>query len=197
MQNKLENQIRITQLKLLSIFILSNFLIFYRNALEVNVYICLFILIVMAIKKLLFPFFQWIRGLFFVFLLTILIQSFTFQGFGFRIEGMIIGLLTSLRILTLSSIVFYFLQTTPLRLLAKSLFFLPKSFQFILTLSMGMVPTLIEEFQHISIAQQTRGHKKSWNIIYTYVPILLPFFTRSIIRSEKLAIALQTRGANI
>ena len=60
-----------------------------------------------------------------------------------------------------------------------------------------MIPQLTRELKEITIAQQTRGHKQNWNIFKSYLPIFLPFLTKSFLRSEQIAVSMQTRGFSL
>ena len=181
------NEITWTRIKLFLVFLFSNILLFYKEAIYLNIIFFLLILIYVFIKQKFSVFVTWLRPLFIVTIIIFSIQLLTK-------EGLVLGLISSLRILSLSSLIFLLIYTTQLSLIIKALSFLPVQVSYILSLSLGMIPQLSKEVKEIVIAQQTRGHKINWNIFKSYLPILIPLFTKSFIRSEQISISMQTRG---
>jgi len=169
------NEITWTRIKLFLVFLFSNILLFYKEAIYLNIIFFLLILIYVFIKQKFSVFVTWLRPLFIVTIIIFSIQLLTK-------EGLVLGLISSLRILSLSSLIFLLIYTTQLSLIIKALSFLPVQVSYILSL------------KEIVIAQQTRGHKINWNIFKSYLPILIPLFTKSFIRSEQISISMQTRG---
>jgi energy-coupling factor transport system permease protein len=180
------NEITQTRIRLGLVFLISNILLFYKEALYFNVLLYLLIVGYIFIKQKLSIYISWLKPLFIAVIIVFIIQSLT--------EGLILGILSSLRILSLSSLIFLLIYTTQLSLIIKSLNFLPIQISYILSLSLGMIPQLTREMKQVIIAQQARGHRLNWNIFESYLPILLPIFTKSFIRSEQIAISLQARG---
>jgi len=173
------NKVILTRIKLLLVFLLSNVLLFYKEALYLNIVLFSLIFLYILLNKKLSVFISWLKPLFIISILIFIIQREPFS---------------SLRILSLSSLVFLLINTTELSLIMKALNFLPKQISYILSLSFGMIPQLSKEIKQITIAQQARGHKINWNIFKSYLPILLPLFTKSFIRAEQVSISMQTRG---
>jgi len=173
------NEVNFTRIKLLLVFLISNILLFYREALYLNIILFFIIVLYIFLNKKISLFITWLKPLFLISILVFLIQR---------------EPLSSLRILSLSSLVFLLINTTELGLILKALSFLPKQISYILSLSLGMIPQLSKEIKQISIAQQARGHKKNWNIFKSYLPLLLPLFTKSFIRAEQISISMQARG---
>lgn len=181
------NEIILTRIKLFSVFIISNILLFYKDAFYINLVFFLIILFYFFITKKLFEYISWLKPLFIAVIIIFVIQLFTR-------ESLIVSILSSLRILSLSSLIFLLIQTTKLSLIVKALSFLPAQLSFVLSLSLGMIPQLTKEIKQVIIAQQARGHKINWNIFKSYLPVLLPLFTKSFVRSEKISISMQARG---
>lgn len=181
------NKITLTRIKLGLVFLISNILLFYREAIYLNVILFLLILCYFFVKQKFSIYISWLKPLFMATIIIFVIQLLTK-------EGLILSILSSLRILTLSSLIFLFIHTTQLSLIIKALNFLPPQISYVLSLSLGMIPQLTKEVKRIAIAQQARGHKINWNIFKSYLPILLPLFTKSFIRSEQISISMQARG---
>jgi energy-coupling factor transporter transmembrane protein EcfT len=181
------NEVIWTRIKLFLVFLVSNILLFYKEAIYLNVIFLLFVLFYIFIKQKFSIYVSWLKPLFIAVAIVFIIQLFTK-------ESLIFSVLSSLRILSLSSLIFIFIYTTKLSLIIKALSFLPVQISFVLSLSLGMIPQLTKEIKQITIAQQARGHKMDWNIIKSYLPIFLPLFTKSFIRSEQISISMQARG---
>ena len=188
------NEINLTRIRLGLVFLISNILLFYKEAFYLNIIFFLLILFYIFIKQKFSIYITWLKPLFVAVIIVFIIQLLTFNGSGFSQKGLIFGILSSLRILSLSSLIFLLIYTTQLSLIIKALNFFPPQISYILSLSLGMIPQLTREMKQIIIAQQARGHRLNWNIFKSYLPILLPLFTRSFIRSEQIAISLQARG---
>jgi energy-coupling factor transporter transmembrane protein EcfT len=181
------NEVVVTRIKLFVIFFISNVLLFYKEAVYLNIAVFLLISLYIGYKQKFKLFFNWLRSLFIASIIIFGVQMLTGTG-------IILSLLSSVRILSLSSLIFLLVYTTRLSLIVKSLSFLPINIAYILSLSFGMIPQLSSEIKQIIIAQQARGHKINWNIFKSYLPILLPLFTKSFVRSEQISISMQARG---
>lgn len=173
------NEVTRTRVKLLLVFLVSNILLFYKEAVYLNVVLFTFILLFTLLKQKFSIFIKWLKPLFIVSIIVFIIQREPFS---------------SLRILSLSSLIFLLINTTELSLIMKALSFLPEQISYMLSLSLGMIPQLSKEVKQITIAQQTRGLKKNWNIFKSYLPILIPLFIKSFIRAEQISISMQARG---
>jgi energy-coupling factor transport system permease protein len=181
------NEITWTRIKLGLVFLISNILLFYKEALYLNMIFFLLILCYIFVKQKFSIYISWLNPLFIAAIIIFIIQLLTK-------EGLILSLLSSLRILSLSSLIFLLIHTTQLSLIIKALSFFPPQISYVLSLSLGMIPQLTKEVKQIAIAQQARGHKINWNIFKSYLPILLPLFTKSFIRAEQISISMQARG---
>jgi energy-coupling factor transporter transmembrane protein EcfT len=188
------NEITWTRIKLGLVFLISNILLFYKEALNLNIILYLLIIGYIFVKQKFFTYISWLKPLFIALVIVFIIQLLTFNGLGFTREGLILGFLSSLRILSLSSLIFLLIYTTQFNLIIKALSFFPQKISFVLSLSLGMIPQLAKEIKQVSVAQQARGHRINWNIFKSYLPLILPLLTKSFIRSEQIAISLQARG---
>ena len=111
-------------------------------------------------------------------------------------EGFIHGIFSALRILNISGIFFLFIQTFSLFSIGKALSFLPYPLSFILTLSMGLITPVQNDYKRIHIAQLSRGWIPTWNPM-SHIPILTPFIARILEKSQQLSIAIQSRGYTV
>lgn len=180
------NKISLTRIKLGLVFILSNIVLFYKEDLYLNIFLYSLIFSFIFIKQKFSIYISWLKPL-----LTAIIIVFIIQLLTGEIAS---GIISSLRILSLSSLVFLLVYTTQISLIIKALNFFPPQISYILSLSLGMIPQLSREIRQITTAQQARGHRLNWNIFKSYLPILLPLFTKSFIRSEQISISMQARG---
>lgn len=181
------NEVISTRIKLFFLFLTSNVLLFYKEAVYLNIILFSLIVFYIFVKQKFSVFITWLKPLFIAAIIIFVIQLFSQ-------EELIFGLLSALRILSLSSLVFLLVHTTQLSLIVKALSFLPVQISYVLSLSLGMIPQLSKEIKQITTAQQARGHRMNRNIFKSYLPIFLPLFTKSFVRSEHISISMQTRG---
>ena len=181
------NDVTKTRIKLGLVFLISNILLFYKGALYFNIIFFALVLLYILFQKKFTLYFSWLKPLLgavaVVFVIQLLVK-----------DGLTLAVLSSLRILSLSSLIFLLIYTTQLSLIIQSLNFFPAIISYIFSLSLGMLPQLSAQIKKITIAQQARGHKMNWNIFKSYLPILIPLFTKSFIRSEQISISMQARG---
>jgi len=181
------NEITWTRIKLGLVFLISNILLFYKEVFYLNIIFFILILCYIFVKQKFSIYISWLKPLFIAVTIVFIIQLLTK-------EGLILSFLSSLRILSLSSLIFLLIHTSQLSFIIKALNFFPPQISYILSLSLGMIPQLTKEVKQIVIAQQSRGHKINWNIFKSYLPIILPLFTKNFIRSEQITISMQARG---
>jgi energy-coupling factor transport system permease protein len=123
--------------------------------------------------------------------------------FGFEIplyyEGFSWGLSWPLKIaVCISSALLFYLTTEPGELIA--LLFelrLPYRFIYMVTITLQLIPLLIEEIQTIYQAQLSRGLRTKANIIkrvWNFLALVIPLTLSSIMRVQIRAIALESRG---
>lgn len=137
----------------------------------------------------------WLKFLVIAGLLILAVQTFTYSGFGFSFEGLFYGVSFALRFLTLILLVFIFVHTTPTRKLVEAFSFLPYPLSFMLMLSLNMLPRIEDLAKTIVNAQKARGlNFKTLNVFKVYPPILIPLLSKTLEKSQQLALALQTRG---
>ena len=139
--------------------------------------------------------FEWIKPLIAVFFLILLLQSFTYSGLGFSAAGFFWGITIALRLVSIILAIFMFVYTTKPRDIALAFSFLPRPMPFIMTLSLGLVPGVKREYMNIINSQKTRGLSfRSLNISRTYLPVLVPLFAKTLDKSQRMALAMETRG---
>ena len=68
----------------------------------------------------------------------------------------------------------------------------------VLTIALRFVPTLFEELENITKAQQARGadlrSRNPWRRLRSWVPVFVPLFVSAFRRAEELATAMDARG---
>ena len=140
-------------------------------------------------------FMSWTKPLSLVFVVVILLQSFTYGGLGFSIEGFHFGILYAMRVLALLTLVFLFVQTTTISKLAEAFDFLPKSISQVLVLALALMPSVTNLTENIINAQKSRAMSfRTLNVFRTYFPVLVPLFAKMLYRSEHMSLAMQARG---
>jgi len=108
-----------------------------------------------------------------------------------------LGILAAVRIISLSLLVFIFAETTSVSDIARAFSFLPKQISLLLTISLALIPSILLESQSIRLAQQARGYSmKGWNIVRGFVPLVIPLLSRTLVRAERIAMVLESRGYN-
>ncbi len=182
------------KLKLFLLVIASTSMIFFVNLAFMAVSAIVLVSLLFGFR-LHSRFVPWIKPMTFVFVLIIVVQALTFNGIMFSVAGLYYGILFSLRILILASLVFLFVETTPPSSLAKAFDFLPESVSMTLILALSLVPGVSDLAANIMNAQRSRAMNfRSPNIFSTYFPVLIPLFGKMLYRSEKMALAMQARG---
>lgn len=105
------------------------------------------------------------------------------------------GITAAGKIIILSLLVFAFTSTTSLREIINIFAFLPKKLQLSLTITLNIIPAILDEIQKIKIAQKSRGlNSYSLNPNKSIFPIIIPLLHRALERAEHLAILLHSRG---
>lgn len=107
-------------------------------------------------------------------------------------ERVYIGVIASLRIMSLSLLVFLFTESTSVSDIVGALSFFPKQIRLALTISISLIPAILKEAQSIRLVQQSRGYH-SMGIF----PFIIPLLSRTLIRAEHIAVSLETRGYQI
>ena len=182
------------KIKLLALVLTSTAMLLFPNP-------SLLIILLIATSSMIFfyrihrEFALWLKPLSIVFILIVVLQSFTFGGIGFSFAGLYSGVFYSARLFVLITLVFVFVQTTGLSGLASAFGFLPGTISQVLVLALGLIPTVTDLTQKILNAQKSRGLSfRSPNIFRTYFPILVPLFAKTLDRSERMALAMKARG---
>ncbi len=182
------------KIKLFSLVALSSMMIIFPEHLFI-VAVAVLSVAFIFIKRVHMRFMPWLKPIFIVFLMIIAFQSIAVSGLIFSLEGAYFGLLFSLRILALISLVFLFVETTPASELSGAFSFLPRDISQILMLSLSMVPGVAVLGENIINSQKARGMNfMNPNIFRTYFPVLVPLFAKTLYRSEKMSLAMQARG---
>jgi len=139
--------------------------------------------------------FEWIRPIIMVSIVIIVLQAFTYSPINFTIQGLLFGIMISLRLLTLFMLVFAFVSTTSMKQLLESFSFLPDELGMMFMIAFGLLPLVKDETARIINAQKARGlNFRTPNILKSYFPILVPLFGKMLEGSNRLAFAMESRG---
>jgi len=110
-------------------------------------------------------------------------------------KRIIAGILSALRLFTLSSLVLLYTTTTSAVEILSILSFLPDVARLLFTITLSAIPSIFEEHEHIYQVQQTRGLRVSRAKPLSHIfPVILPLFHSIFRRSEQLTIVLTARG---
>ena len=182
------------KLKLLLLIIFSTCTLFITDLFYMLV-VFLAVILGILLLKIHSKLFEWIKPILMICVFIVLIQTFTYTGIGFSMEGLFYGITISLRLLCVLLVVFVFVSTTPSKELLESFSFLPKDIALMLMLAFRLLPLVKKEIMSIVNVQKARGlNFKSLNIFKTYFPILVPLFARTLEGSNHMALAIESRG---
>ncbi|MDP8257569.1 MAG: energy-coupling factor transporter transmembrane component T [Candidatus Alcyoniella australis] len=124
----------------------------------------------------------------------------TLGGLSITRKGLLFGLSVGLRLNTFFLAAIAVLSSTPNEDLVFALgrIGLPYPFAFAISLSFRLVPLFLETVSTVSLAQRARGlDLESGNFIVRarrHVPVLLPVLFLAILRTNRLAMALESKG---
>lgn len=184
---------KLNKMKLFSIVFFSTLILFIKDPTFLSL-ILLLSIILSAIFKAKYKLTDRLKPLLLISLMVILFQVLFNTSLDLT-KRLLIGVVTSEKIILLSLIVFLYTLTTSLSDIADSLSFLPKKMVLMLTITLGLIPSIIEESRKIRLVQQTRGYSSgSLNIYRSIIPVIIPLIHRTLARAEQLSIVLTTRG---
>jgi len=182
------------KLKLLLLIIFSTCTLFITDLFYMSI-IFLAVIFGILLLKIHSKLFEWIKPILIICVFIVLIQTFTYTPITFSIEGLLFGITISLRLLTLLLAVFAFVSITPPKELLESFSFLPNEIALMLMLSFRLLPLVKKEIVGIVNAQKARGlNFKTPNLFKTYFPILVPLFAKTLEGSNRMALAMESRG---
>lgn len=182
------------KLKLLALLTVSTLSLLTANPLHMLLLLSAVAAVMLLSRIPLRDIFGWVKFILAVAIFVLLLQAFTHTGLGFTLAGFALGTTTALRLLTLTLAVFTFVYTTMPREISRALSFLPGKIPFMLAMSLGMLPSIKNDVNAIKNAQQSRGWGFAWNPVKTYTPVLIPLFGKTLERSNKLALSMESRG---
>lgn len=183
-----------SKIKLLVLIIISTFVLFIRDLFYISI---VFITIIASIflLKIQSKFLEWIKPISIICFLIVILHTFTYTLLKFSFEGLVLGITMSLRLFIVLSVVLTFVSTTSIKELSESFSFLPYELALMLTLAFRLLPLVKEETLKIINAQESRGlNFKSLNFFRTYFSILIPLFSKTLEKSNRLALAMESRG---
>jgi energy-coupling factor transporter transmembrane protein EcfT len=182
-----------TRLKFFGLFGISTAMILIRNP----VLICLVSIVIFSFSFSVIQYSVFIKRLrpIIVIGLFIMVYQLVFLSSISIYQRLYDGLMQSVKLMSLSLLVFVFTETTSITKIVTALSFLPKKVCLLITISFALIPAIMREISDIRIAQQARGFApRGFNIIRSILPILIPLLNRTLMRAEHIAIVLETRG---
>lgn len=107
------------------------------------------------------------------------------------LQRLLSGILTFLKITTISLLIFFWITITSPSEIISSLFFLPNNLKLLLTMTFYFIPSIILETQQISAIQKSRGLK---TFAFNPFPLIVPLLHRVMKRAETLSLTIASRG---
>ncbi|PIZ02426.1 hypothetical protein COY59_04870 [Candidatus Gottesmanbacteria bacterium CG_4_10_14_0_8_um_filter_37_24] len=105
------------------------------------------------------------------------------------------GIISALKISSLSLLVLIYTSVTSLSEIIHIFSFPPSKIGLVLTITLSLIPIIIQEYRKILIIQSTKGQNfKHINPLTNFMPILIPLMHRSINRAEHIAIVIESKG---
>jgi energy-coupling factor transport system permease protein len=182
------------KIKLLLLIIISTFAIIIRDLFYISLF-SIAIIVSIFLLKIYSKLLEWVKPISIICFFIVVLNTFTYIPFKFSLEGLIFGVAISLRLFVVLSLVLAFVSTTSMKELSESFNFLPSELALILMLAFRMLPLVKDETLKIINAQKSRGlNFKSLNFFKTYLPILIPLFSKTLEKSNHLALAMESRG---
>ncbi len=175
------------QLKLIALILISSALILINNLYFLSGFL-LTLLLITTLKAHLSPLKNRLLPLLLTVLMIIIFQLIfnSTQIFSVRLVQ---GLTAALKILSLSLLVFLYTSTTSLTQISRTFSFLPKNFNFMLTITFSLIPVIFQEAKTIILLQKCRGYHR-----FNPLPVIIPLLHRTLKRSEQIALTMASRG---
>lgn len=167
-------------LKLIALILISSALILINNLYLLSIFL-LFLILAIALKSHLSSLKTRLTPL----LLTIALVI-AFQAFSLRLTQ---GVIAAVKILSLSLLVFLYTATTSITQISQALNFFPKNFNFMLTITLSLIPVIFQEAKTIILLQKCRGYHS-----LNPLPVIIPLLHRTLRRSEQIALTMSSRG---
>jgi energy-coupling factor transporter transmembrane protein EcfT len=105
------------------------------------------------------------------------------------------GIIAGTKIYFLSLLVFLFTATTSPSEISSLLSFLPEQLRLAVSITLGLIPQIMDESKKISAIQLCRGHKRSFvNPLNNILPVIIPLLHRTIKRAETISLIMESRG---
>lgn len=175
------------QVKLLGLILISTILIFINNL--AWLFSCLLILILITIINTSFlKLKNRLTPLLFSVVLLIIFQLVFNSSQAYSVR-LLQGFTAAFKILSLSLLVFLYTATTSITQISQVFNFLPKTVNFMLTITLSLIPVIFQEAKTIILLQKSRGYHS-----FNPLPIIIPLLHRTLKRSEQIALTLSSRG---
>jgi len=175
------------QLKLIGLILISSALILINNLYFLSGFL-LILLLIITLKANLSPLNNRLLPLLLTVFMIIIFQL-VFNSSQTYSVRLLQGLTAALKILSLSLLVFLYTSTTSLTQISQTFSFLPKTFNFMLTITFSLIPVIFQEAKTIILLQKCRGYHS-----LNPLPIIIPLLHRTLRRSEQIALTMSSRG---
>ena len=128
----------------------------------------------------------------------ILLFQLAFNHVGTVLQRLTLGLSVILEIAIISESVFVVMKIISPAEIVKSLNFLPKSIQILLSMTFYFIPLLMKEYEYIRLVQRSRGLGSTLiSRLFSAVYIIIPLLHRVFQRSETITYTILSRGFEI
>ena len=109
-----------------------------------------------------------------------------------------LGIFQGIKIYSLSMLVFVYTSKTGASQILKGLNFLPKKVQLVLTITLSLLPIILDEAEKIRLVQKARGYQSSLiNPLKSIFPLIIPLIHRTLRRTEQISLVMQTKGLSL
>lgn len=182
-----------TRLKLIALVAASTFLVFVKNPLALFI-LCILFITASGAKTRFGRAKSRLAAVVGISLFVVVFQVIFNSSISVQ-SRLLLGVITALRLISLSLLVFLFTETTSPSSIVAALSFLPRNVLLMLTISFSLIPVIFEELSNIRLVQESRGlSAKGINAVRSVFPILIPLLNRTLTRAEHIAMVLETRG---
>jgi len=180
--------INIEFFKIAGLIAISAFILVLKNYIAALLFfLSLFIPVIFIKKKRMF----FLRIVFFIpVAFSLFIAYFLFNTGKSPENNMIMFVLTMSKLLSVSLIFFYFSYFVSPSSLIKSMSFLGKKTALMLTISLALIPVILEEAKQIIMVQKSRGVSFNYFNISSFI---VPLIHRILIRAESLSTSILIR----
>lgn len=184
----------IETIKLFTLILATGFIAAEKNPILLIISIGIIIILTATIPKNLGKLLKRIRFLSYSVILIMLFQILFNSSVDIPTRALV-GFIQSIKILTISILVFLYTSLTSPSKIGEAFSFLPGKIRLMLTISLSLLPVVVDETEKIRLIQISRGYQTSiWNPFQSIFPIMIPLIHRILRRTEQIALVIQSKG---